>query len=298
MALNKEIWESSIVEGLFADNSFLGRAINHSAFADNKTVHVPNAGSAPEVTKNRDSYPAQAGSRTDYDLSYNLDEFTTAPIHIKNVEEVELSYDKRSSILGATQAALKEAVAVDVLKKWVPSGYTLVKTTGSAVAHHLASQTGNRKAVTLADIVAVKKEFDKANIPLEGRCLMLDYEMYAELLDALSAAQSNAFLASADTARGIVGKLYGFDVYMRSDVLRTVQNGATLASSAAATDQAAAIAWSDKAVSVAQGQTEVFEAEGDPTYYGDIVSALVRAGGSYMRYDKKGVVILAQDTAA
>lgn len=298
MALNKEIWESSIVEGLFADNSFLARALNHSSFVNFKTVHVPNAGSAPEVTKNRSQYPAQAGNRTDYDLTYNLNEFTTEPIHITNVEEVELSYDKRQSILGATQAALKEAVAKDVLKAWVPSGYTLVKTTGDAVAHHLASQTGNRKKLTLADIVAVKKEFDKANLPQEGRCILLDYEMYSELLDALSAVQSNAFLASADTARGIVGKLYGFDFYMRSEVLRTVAAGTSLAASAAATDQAAGIAWCDKCVSIAQGAVEIFAAENDPTYYGDIVSALVRAGGSYMRYDKKGVVILAQDTAA
>lgn len=298
MALNKEIWESAIVEGLFADNSFLARALNHSPFANFKTVHVPNAGSAPAVTKNRSEYPAQAGNRQDYDLTYNLNEFTTEPIHITNIEEVELSYDKRSSILGATQAALKEAVAKDVLKAWVPSGYTLVKTTGDAVAHHLPSQTGNRKKLTLADIVAVKKEFDKANLPQDGRCFLLDYEMYSELLDALSAVQSNAFLASADTARGIVGKLYGFDFYMRSEVLRTVAAGTSLSSGTNATDQAAGIAWSDKFVSVAQGAVEIFAAEKDPTYYGDIISALVRAGGSFMRYDKKGVVILAQDTAA
>lgn len=296
MALNKEIWEQSVVEGLFADNGFLGRAINHSAFADNHTVHVPNAGSAPEVTKNRAVFPASASGRTDYDLSYNLDEFTTAPIHIKNAEEVELSYDKRQSILGATQAALKEAVAADILKKWVPSGYTFVQTTGDSVAHHLDSQTGNRKKVTVADIVAVKKQMDKDNIPQEGRCFMLDYEMYAELLDALSAAQSNAFLASADTQRGIVGRLFGFDFYMRSQVLRCTSAGSALQTTPTATDQAAGIAWSDKAVSVAQGQTEIFESENDPTYYGDIVSALVRAGGSYMRYDKKGVVLLVQAT--
>lgn len=298
MALNKEIWIDSIVGNLFADNTFLARSINHSAFVNNKTVHVPNAGSAPEVTKNRSTYPAEAGARADYDLSYNLAEFSTAPFYVTNVEETELSYDKRESIVSACRGALQEAVAADVLKSWTPASFAKVATTGSAVAAHLASQTGTRKAVTVADILAVKKEFDKANLPQDGRCLLLDYEMYSELLGALTESQANAFLATADAAKGIVGKIYGFDVYQRGEVLRTNAAGTALATTNAATDQAAAIAWHKDCVSVAQGETELFEREKDPLYYGDVVSALVRAGGSYTRNDKKGVVLLVQASAA
>lgn len=297
MALNKEIWIESIVGNLFADGTFLGRSVNHSSFVDNKTVHVPNAGSAPEVTKNRAVFPATASGRTDYDLDYSIDEFTTVPFRISNAEEVELSYDKRESIVGACREALAEAVANDVLGSWVPASFEKVVTTGSGVAPHLASQTNNRKAVAIADILAVKKLFDKDNIPQEGRCFMLDYEMYNQLLGALSESQANAFLATADASKGIVGKLFGFDFYMRSNVLRCNSGGTALASSAAATDQAAGIAWYDKAVSVALGQTEIFETQNDPTYYGDIVSALVRAGGKYMRNDKKGIVLLVQANA-
>lgn len=297
MALNKEIWIESIVGNLFADGTFLGRSVNHSSFVDNKTVHVPNAGSAPEVTKNRAVFPATASGRTDYDLDYSIDEFTTAPFRISNAEEVELSYDKRESIVGACREALAEAVANDVLESWVPASFEKVVTTGSGVAPHLASQTNNRKAVAIADILAVKKLFDKNNIPQDGRCFMLDYEMYNQLLGALSESQANAFLATADASKGIVGKLFGFDFYMRSNVLRCNSGGTALASSAAATDQAAGIAWYDKAVSVALGQTEIFETQNDPTYYGDIVSALVRAGGKYMRNDKKGIVLLVQANA-
>lgn len=297
MALNKEIWIESIVGNLFADGTFLGRSVNHSSFVDNKTVHVPNAGSAPEVTKNRAVFPATASGRTDYDLDYSIAEFTTAPFRISNAEEVELSYDKRESIVGACREALAEAVANDVLESWVPASFEKVVTTGSGVAPHLTSQTNNRKAVAIADILAVKKLFDKNNIPQEGRCFMLDYEMYNQLLGALSESQANAFLATADASKGIVGKLFGFDFYMRSNVLRCNSGGTALASSAAATDQAAGIAWYDKAVSVALGQTEIFETQNDPTYYGDILSALVRAGGKYMRNDKKGIVLLVQANA-
>lgn len=39
---------------------------------------------------------------------------------------------------------------------------------------------------------------------------------------------------------------------------------------------------------------DLFENEQDTLYYGDVMSALVRAGGSYARYDKKGVCIIYQ----
>ena len=41
---------------------------------------------------------------------------------------------------------------------------------------------------------------------------------------------------------------------------------------------------------------KAFENEGDATYYGDIYSFLVRAGGRIMREDKKGVIALVQGT--
>lgn len=296
MALTKEIWLNDIVDNLFADNSFIARSINHSAFVNNKTVHVPNAGSKPSVTKGRAVFPATVQTRTDNDLNYTIGEFTTDPFRVPNAEQVELSYDKRNSIIASSRSALIEAVHNDVIKAWVPSSYEKVATTGSSVAAHQASATGNRKKVTLADILAVKKLFDKNNIPQNDRCFLLDYEMYNQLLDALTANQYNAFLSTADAAKGTVGQLYGFDFYMRSDVLRVVAAGTSLATEAAATDSAAGLAWQKDCVSIAQGESELFEEQKSPVYYSDVFSMLVRAGGSHVRYDGKGVVVLYQAT--
>ena len=298
MALNKEIWLADIVPNLFKDGTFAAQSIDHSQYTDNKTVHVPNAGSAPSVTKNRAVFPGTVASRTDADLTYSIAELSTDPYRISNVEQVELSYDKRQSVLGASVAALNEAAEDALIESWVPASFTKVLTTGSNVAAHLTSATGNRKKVTLADILSVKKEFDKANIPMEGRCGLLDYEMMNELLDALTANQYNSFLASADAQKGIVGQIYGFTMYQRSVVLRTVAAGTSLQTTAAATDGAAGIFWQKDCVARALGQTEIFETEKDPLYYGDVFSVIVRAGGHYLRNDKSGVVILAQATPA
>ena len=98
MALNKEIWVNDIVENFFPDDSFVKKSRDHSAFVEGKTVHVPNTGSPAQVTKNLNSFPATVGSRTDNDLSYDMGVFYAAPIVLNKAEDVELSYDKRSSI--------------------------------------------------------------------------------------------------------------------------------------------------------------------------------------------------------
>ena len=296
MALQKQIWLNSIVELLFANNTFAARSIDHSAFVTNKTVHVPNAGSAPSVTKNRSVFPASAAQRTDYDLTYDINEYSTDPVHIQNAEQVELSYNKRESVLKQMKAALADSVHIDLALSWVPSGYAKVGTSGAATPSHLASTTGNRQAMTKADVLAVKNLFDLDDVPQEGRCMLLDAVMYNQLLSSLSESEAAAFNASVDAQRGIVGKLYGFDFYMRSTVFRVVAAGTSMASSTAATNSAAGLAWQEDCVSRALGNHELFENEKDALFYGDVMSALVRAGGKYIRNDKKGVAVIYQVT--
>ena len=191
MALTKEIWINSIIEGLFADNTFASRSLNHSGFVNAKTVHVPNAGALPGVVKNRSELPGTVGGRNDIDLTYNIAEYTTNPLIIRDAEKVELVYDKRESLVGGTRTALAEAVHADLLRSWVPSGFAHVATTGATEKGHLAGTTSaDLKAVTKADILALKKQFDKDGVPQTGRCILLDAVMYNQLLDALSEAEA------------------------------------------------------------------------------------------------------------
>ncbi len=296
MALQKEIWLNSIVELLFADNTFAARSVNHSAFVNENTVHVPNAGSAPEVTKNRSVFPASASQREDYDLNYTINEYSTAPIHLQHSEEVELSYNKRESILKQMKAALSDSVHADLVVSWIPSGYAKVGTSGAAAPAHMSSSTGNRQAMTKADVLAVKNQFDLDNIPQTGRCMLLDAVMYNQLMASLSESEATSFNASVNAQKGVLGNLYGFDFYMRSTVLRVNAAGTTINPTAAATTSAAGLAWQEDCVSRAEGQHEIFDDEDNPLYYGDVMSALVRAGGHYIRNDKKGVCVIYQET--
>ena len=109
-------------------------------------------------------------------------------------------------------------------------------------------------------------------------------------------SEANAFNASVNAQRGVLGNLYGFDFYMRSTVLRVNAAGTTLNPTAAATTSAAGIAWQEDCVSRAEGNHEIFDDTDNPLFYGDVMSALVRAGGSYIRNDKKGVAVIYQVT--
>lgn len=301
MAIQREIWERSIVENLFADNSFLSKAYNADEYVNQgKIVHIPQASAPSAVVKNRTQKPATAKQRTDSDLTFEMAEFTTDPIYIPHADTVELSYDKRESVLRNDKLQLADVVAKDFLYNWSPSKTNTVSTSGAAVAAHVHDKaTGTRLAVTRKDIFALMTRFNRQNIPQEDRYLLLDAEMYSQLMQELSAQEAMAFHAQADLKNGVMGKLLSFNIMQRSTAALYAADGSKKSwdATGAATDVAAALAWQKECVVRALGEVRAFENEGDPTWYGDIYSFLVRAGGRIRRSDEKGVVALIQATA-
>ena len=256
MALNREIWINTITENFYPDNSFMAKSIDDSAFVNNKTVHIPNAGKPSSVVINRSEKPAKIKEREDNELTYNIDELTTDPIHISNV---------------------------------------------AREAHTSATASGNRKKITKAVVMKVFVRFNMDDVPADGRFMLLDAAMYADLLDDLTDKELSAFLACADASRGVLGKLYGFEIMQRSQVLRTTANGAAILKweeDDADTELAAGLAWQQDCVSRALGDVKMFDDMGNPTYYGDIYSFLVRTGGSPRRYDGKGIAAIIESNAA
>jgi len=301
MAIQREIWMSTIVEGLFADNSFLSKAVNADAFVNQgRTVHVPNAGAPSGVKKNRTDLPAAVKVRTDKDLVFNLDEFTTDPIRIPHADTVELSYSKRESVIRGDRSTLIEKVSEAILFSWAPEAANTIKTTGAAVDAHTVAATGKRKAFTKHDVNAVMLKFNRQNIPQSGRYLLIDADMHAQLLESLTENEANAFHALADVKNGTIGKLYSFNIMMRSSALRYTSAGKAKESTTAgaAADNAAALAWHEDSVCRALGEVVVFDNPGDATYYSDILSFLLRCGGRPMRDDVAGLCAIVQDAAA
>lgn len=299
MAITREIWLSTIVEGLFADNSMISKAFNADEFVNmGKTVHIPNAGAASGVEKNRTVFPAVVTTRTDNDLTFNLDEFTTNPIRIPNADTVELSYSKRDSVIRTDRAKLIQDITEDILFKWSPLAANSIETTGAAVLAHTASATGNRKAFTKEDVLTVATLFNSQDVPMVGRYLGVDAVMYAQLINSLTANEAVGFHAVVDIKNGVLGNLHGFNIMMRSRVARYTGAGLAKAwpTAGSATDCAAALAWYENSVCRALGEVDMFETEKSPLYYGDVYSFLERAGGRPMRTGVEGLLAIRQAT--
>lgn len=300
MALNKEIWQSDIVGNLFADNTFLSKAYNADMYVlAGKVVHIPQAGAKATVVKNRTSVPATVVKRTDSELTYSLAEFTTDPRLITDVDKVEMSYDKRQSVIAEDKAALVDEIAKEFIYNWSPTlAASIIRTSGGDVTAHLSSATGLRKAFTLKDVIDVATAFNVSNVPQTERYALVDAIMYNQLINEMSANQQRDFSAGMDPAKGTIGKLYGFEFYMRSVVGR-YDNASTPVpitpeTAGASTDNAAALFWHVNSVERAMGEVKAFDNPGDATYYGDILSFLCRAGGRKRRADQAGIVAVVQ----
>lgn len=306
MALDREQWLADIQENLFKDNAIINRAVNHDGFVNYKTVHVPQAGAVPTVSKNISSFPATISQRTDTELTYSMDTYYVEPIHIERGQETAfLSYDKRMSVLMNNISWLEEVITNNALYAWAPSGASRqVRTTGSAVATALApSATGTRKAITLADILSAKSILDNDNVPQTGRILAIPADMYnAQLLAIQDVYQQQSYGSSA-LPSGVVARIHGFDIMVRPTVVVYDNTGTPVIkavgdtgvpSSPATTDNLACLAYHPMFVAKAKGNADVFITENQAEFYGSIVSALQLFGASKMRTDQKGIVAIVQ----
>lgn len=301
MALQKEIWLAHLVKILFPDNAFYVHAFNADIYVyGGKSVHIPNASGLPGVVKNRaKGTAADVKVIEDPDLKFDIDEYTTDPVLMPNADKYELSYDKRATLLSRSKEALADAVAKGFIKNWSPSkAGRILETSGKSVKAHLDKATGNRKSFCRADVLAAKVMFDNENIPQDNRFMLVDAIMYAQLLEDLTEVQAQAFLASADAQKGILGELYGFKIMMRSAAAKYDNSNAPkgIDEVGAATDCAAALAWHRDYVCRALGDHEAFTTDSDPQFYGDVISFLVRAGSAKMHKEEIGVLAIKQAT--
>lgn len=322
MALNKEIWQKYIMEQLYKDNEFLNyvATVSDDNIINGKLVHIPNAGAKPGTQRNRSNVPASILKRTDIDVLYALDEFTTDPTYIENVEKVELSYDKINSVIGSHINVLKEIMADWFIYYWLtrntvaamtPVAWTNPATfgpTSNCVATSTTASGNNGpnaqalKKLASADIAKARLIMNRNNVPKTDRFLILPSVMYDELMAELSTT-SNAnieLLKSVDLPAGVMFKLYGFNIMERSSVALFNKATATapliVAPGTTETNDHGygAIAWQKDMVEKAIGEVKMFENLNDPTLYGDVYSALVRGGGRARYQGATGVVPIIQ----
>lgn len=312
MALVKEVWVSDVQNALNQNADFLPYSTDHSAYIAFKTVHVPQSGANPTIVLNPSTFPLSISERTDTDRTYNMNQFALQPTLITNIDELQVSYDKRQSVTGQQISTLTEVIGNFVANSWSPAGSAnIIRTSGAAGSSLAPSATGTRKIVTLDDIAAMAKKLDKDNVPSQGRKLLMNADMFWELfkISEVVRASYNGFqMANGNNtlSTGVVAQLFGFEIYKRptvaiydntaTPVLKSLTAGYY---TGAAADNQACIAWHPNFVSRAVGSmTPMYDAgsngNGKPEYLGSIFNMEVMLGSAILRTDSKGVVALVQ----
>lgn len=302
MALQKEVWISDIQETLFQGSEFIMQGTDHSAFVSNKVVHVPQSGSMSAIEKNRSSLPATIAQRTDTELTYTLNDYTTDPVLITDLDELQTSYAKRQSVLRQHLDALNERIGNEVAYEWAPSGSTslVLRTTGGATSlKPNATATGTRNLITKEDVSKMARKLDLDNVPKNDRILLLPTSMYYELFST-DALIRNDFGRALNMVNGQATEIFGMKVFVRPQVVlfNDTTGKKAVGSADAVTDCYGAIAFQKNAVAQALGSIKVFANEDLPEYYGSVFSAQVFHGAKMLRSDNKGVVAMAQGYVA
>lgn len=299
--LLKRLFLTEIQPKLYPSSGFLSRALNDDAFVNNNTVELPHSGTIPGIQVDRSTLPATIAKRTDAATNYTLEELTSDPTLLQDSEALTVAYDKRSSILQQHVEEQRKKMTSRALYKWAAGAATYVPTTGSGRAASGPSQTGNRKAVTKADLLEIKQRFHEDDVVPDNSevngIAVLTPQMMTDILGISDFTDAEKF-GRPGLPAGVVTRLLGFDIYVRSSVLVTDNSDALKAegAAAAATDQDAALFYSPNYVRRAMGSIKVYIDNDKPEYYGSIFSTMVRFGAHFARNDNKGVYLLFEDT--
>ena len=316
VGVTPEIWTNYIVENIFKNNEFILHSIDESQYVlQGDVVHVPQAGSPSGVKRNRTSLPATVTRRSDIDVTYALDEFTTDPRFIPEADKMELSYDKVASCMSEDMSYLQQVIGDTMLWNWRPKYY--IKASKTKSADYLVHGTGVRTGLCVDDFSKAKTVFDRWRVPHDGRCVILSTDMYKQICDDVRNSTNENLSAIYDHANGRLVKLEGFTIYERATVL--LASNSTLSSVAGTqyfqftstdlnytpeeyedilggdktVDTTACeigLFWHPNFVRRALGATKMFNNDNDPTYYGDIYSFLQKGGGRMSRGDGRGVL--------
>jgi hypothetical protein len=307
MAIQKEIWLSSIEDNLFKGFELLQQAAtNDSAFVNNKTVHVPNAAAAPTVSRGNTTYPVAVSERNDTDLTYNLTNFEIGPVRLGWADGLQLSYDKVASVTNDFMGNLSENMKNWAISQWWTHNGgdvdRLVSTTGTATTTNWlgGSATGALKQLLGADVRNAAKILDKEKFPVTDRYLLLDYEMFWQLLGDVSYNANRIEVVAGLPAT--IDNIHGFKVIQLPYVLALSANTGTLTTIApnaadgsftfSSTSRPAGLAFHKSAVSFAWTDPYIMTNDNDATMFGDVMSATVYGGGKHRRIDGKGVVAI------
>lgn len=262
MAIEKEIWVDTILENFVPNNSFLSEGVDLSNLVEYNTINLAEAGLEPDVLINNVNYPIPTQSREDTPLQLLLNTFDTKSTVVRNIEEMESSYEKMKSVARGHKIALLRKISAFAANNWAP-----IKNTDKTPVLQAsgALDPSGVKAVTFEDFLQLERRFRELDVDMNTIVSVLTPAHMANL-QAQDLKLYKDILSS--------GKLFGFKLYsFNSNPYFNKETGLKLAYGAAVTanDFQASFVFCNTQVIKAQGDTEMFVRYKDPAERGDVI---------------------------
>lgn len=310
--INVQKYSKELQEILFPDSSFYKMSVTDTGIApDVTTVNIPLAGQVPAAGTGAPVYPLTIKERTDSNKTYTVSPIWTYPILLTPEDEITLShsYSKRQSILRQLGSTIEVEAGNICAYEW-GCETNIRLTTGSTRASDITGATGTRKAVTKADMLAVRSAFNKMNLDKAGQIYGLLPESFIN--DLLGIAEFVDYDKTGELSKlkeGGIGRILGMNLMMRHDAVtgsagvvydsssnRVALDSEDRAAGVSATDSAAAIFWHSSYAVHAEGNNRISVNQDKAEYHGGtLMSAFVRFGAAKMRGDDTGFFTLIED---
>lgn len=269
----REIWTGEMIKAFRTAPEALGwmdRIRAYNQYVENDVIHFTEIGGDPAVLVNNTTYPLNITALTDADKPISLDKFDTEATPVTDDELHACSYDKMASVQERHRDALREKIAQKAIHGIAPdenaTGIPVIKTTGAS--------DGTRLKMTFADLLALKREFDKMGVPMQDRILVLCSDHVNDLLETEQKFKEHYNINQTD---GKICRMYGFDIYEYDGTpYYTMSTGKKLAWGAVpeATDAKASVAFYAGRMMKAYGSTNFYYSESskDPLYHRNLVN--------------------------
>lgn len=268
-----EIWTGEMIKAFRTAAESLGwmqRIRSYNQYVNQDVIHFVAIGGDPAVLVNNTTYPLAITALADADKPISLDKFSTEATPVTDDELHACSYDKMASVQERHREALREKIAQRGIHAIAPdenaADIPVIKTTGAS--------DGTRKKMTFADLLNLKRQFDKMGIPGKDRVLVLCSDHVNDLLETEQKFKEHYNINQTD---GKICRMYGFDIYEYDGTpYYNMGTGKKLAWGAvpAATDARASVAFYAGRMMKAYGSTKFYhsKAENDPLYHRSLVN--------------------------
>lgn len=297
------VYSKELQKQIFPDNAFYKKSISETGLAITaKTFEIPNLTSINEAKDDDITIlPLPVVKSDDSKVTGTMKLLYCDPILIENEEEIVMNYSKRQNKQLQQAAALNTKAADYAAYQWLPATANVISSTGAARATNVTGLSGNRKALTKADLLLVYNRLLRMNVKSVpgGLFGVLTPDGYTDLLAIADFVDYEKIGRSDLLAQGIIGKICGIEIMVRSKnghigAWYSAANAVRKAVDVAGTDRPANMFWHSGMVCHAESNVSTLINENDATYLGTIINSTVRFGAEKCREDAAGVVAIAE----